>query len=101
MLLHIGDISYANGDPDIWDTFMQEIEPYASMAPYMIGIGNHEYDYRTGREEHGHGGTDASGEEKPYDPDWGNYGMPLSWSLSCSMHRYPVSHALAPRPCQS
>ena len=80
MLLHIGDISYANGDPAIWDTFMEEIEPYASVAPYMIGIGNHEYDYRTGREQHSHeGGSDASGEDQPYDPDWGNYGR-------CSMH---------------
>ncbi|KAK9811159.1 hypothetical protein WJX73_007407 [Symbiochloris irregularis] len=75
MLLHIGDISYANGDPKIWDTFMDQIEPYAAAAPYMIGIGNHEYDYRTGKEHHHEGaGSDPSGEDKPYDPDWGNYG---------------------------
>ena len=76
LVLHVGDISYANGVVKIWDTFMRYIEPYASRAPYMIGIGNHEYDYKTGREKahkHKHH-TDASGSEEPYDPDWGNYG---------------------------
>ena len=79
LVLHVGDISYANGVVKIWDTFMRYIEPYASAAPYMIGIGNHEYDYKTGREKshkHKHH-TDASGSEEPYDPDWGNYGEPI------------------------
>lgn len=59
----------------IWDTFMRYIEPYASAAPYMIGVGNHEYDYRTGGEKHPkRHHPDASGSEEPYDPDWGNYG---------------------------
>lgn len=86
LVLHVGDISYANGVVKIWDTFMRYIEPYASMVPYMIGIGNHEYDYKTGREksrkQKRH--TDASGSEEPYDPDWGNYGAPWLgsvWSL--------------------
>ncbi|KAK9842562.1 hypothetical protein WJX81_006229 [Elliptochloris bilobata] len=76
LVLHIGDISYSNGDPDIWDTFMDYIEPYASTAPYMLGIGNHEYDWRTGREKRHkhHRRADASGRDRPYDPDWGNYG---------------------------
>ncbi len=79
LVLHVGDISYANGVVKIWDTFMRYIEPYASAVPYMIGIGNHEYDYKTGREkshkQKRH--TDASGSEEPYDPDWGNYGASL------------------------
>ena len=33
LVLHVGDISYANGDVAIWDTFMAEVEPYASAAP--------------------------------------------------------------------
>lgn len=81
LVLHVGDISYANGVVKIWDTFMRYIEPYASTAPYMIGIGNHEYDYKTGREKshkHKHH-TDASGSEEPYDPDWGNYGEQRTW----------------------
>lgn len=74
VVLHVGDISYANGDPEIWDTFMDYIEPYSSRAPYMIGIGNHEYDYRTGKEKHKTNSKDPSGADSPYDPDWGNYG---------------------------
>ncbi len=39
--------------------------------------GNHEYDYRTGKERHrSHTHSkDPSGASTPYDPDWGNYGM--------------------------
>ncbi|BDA43217.1 probable inactive purple acid phosphatase 27 [Coccomyxa sp. Obi] len=76
MVLHMGDISYANGEVRIWDAFMRYIEPYASAAPYMIGVGNHEYDYRTGGEKHHKHPRhpDASGSDEPYDPDWGNYG---------------------------
>ena len=40
----------------------------------MIGIGNHEYDWRTGKEKHHKHPSDASGRDSPYDPDWGNYG---------------------------
>ncbi|KAA6417699.1 MAG: nucleotide pyrophosphatase phosphodiesterase [Trebouxia sp. A1-2] len=74
LVVHVGDLSYANGDPEIWDTFMDYIEPYSSRAPYMIGIGNHEYDYRTGKEKHRSHSKDPSGASSPYDPDWGNYG---------------------------
>ncbi len=76
LVLHVGDISYANGEVRIWDSFMRYIEPYASAAPYMIGVGNHEYDYRTGGEKHHKHPRhpDASGSDEPYDPDWGNYG---------------------------
>ncbi len=45
-MLHVGDISYANGDPDIWDSFMDGIEPVASRVPYMVAIGNHEVSSR-------------------------------------------------------
>ena len=86
LVLHVGDVSYANGDPDIWNTFMDYIEPYATRAPYMLGIGNHEYDWRTGGEKrHKHRRRpDASGRNKPYDPDWGNYGAPKSLCLLCT-----------------
>ena len=39
MVLHVGDVSYANGDPAIWDSFMDGIEPIASRVPYMIAVG--------------------------------------------------------------
>ncbi|KAJ3673854.1 hypothetical protein LUZ60_005846 [Juncus effusus] len=45
MIIHIGDLSYANGYLSQWDQFTAQIEPIASSVPYMIGIGNHERDW--------------------------------------------------------
>lgn len=47
-ILHIGDISYARGIGALWDSFMYQIEATASQFPYLVGIGNHEYDHVTG-----------------------------------------------------
>eukprot|EP00882_Tetradesmus_deserticola_P014556 GHRQ01015483.1.p1 GENE.GHRQ01015483.1~~GHRQ01015483.1.p1 ORF type:complete len:299 (+),score=58.14 GHRQ01015483.1:521-1417(+) len=67
LILHIGDISYANGDPEIWDSFMDGIQPVASRVPYMVAIGNHEYGYRKGSGAM----VDPSGAAGPYQPSWG------------------------------
>ncbi len=53
----------AAGKYRIWDSFMQSVEPLSSQMPYMVGVGNHEYDYRDGYE------NDPSGEQ-PYHPGW-------------------------------
>ncbi|THU58725.1 hypothetical protein C4D60_Mb03t17450 [Musa balbisiana] len=45
IVLHIGDICYANGYISQWDQFTSQIEPIASTLPYMIGRGNHERDW--------------------------------------------------------
>ncbi|KAJ4945337.1 hypothetical protein NE237_026723 [Protea cynaroides] len=45
IVLHIGDICYANGYLSQWDQFTSQIEPIASTVPYMIGSGNHERDW--------------------------------------------------------
>jgi hypothetical protein len=37
--MHVGDISYANGNPVIWDSFMDAIEPLTRRVPYMVAIG--------------------------------------------------------------
>lgn len=42
VILHIGDISYANGYQPGWDLFLQKLEPVASQVPYMTCPGNHE-----------------------------------------------------------
>jgi len=65
-LLHIGDISYARGIGALWDAFMTQIEPIASRIPYMVSIGNHEYDHVTG------GDKDPSGAPGPggFRPSW-------------------------------
>lgn len=65
-LLHIGDISYARGVGAQWDGFMTQIEPIAARVPYMVAIGNHEYDHVTG------GDKDPSGALGPggFRPAW-------------------------------
>jgi hypothetical protein len=65
-LLHIGDISYSRGIGALWDAFMTQIGPTASRVPYMVSIGNHEYDHATG------GDKDPSGASGPggFRPAW-------------------------------
>eukprot|EP01123_Difflugia_compressa_P012086 TRINITY_DN5046_c1_g2_i3.p1 TRINITY_DN5046_c1_g2~~TRINITY_DN5046_c1_g2_i3.p1 ORF type:complete len:556 (-),score=91.44 TRINITY_DN5046_c1_g2_i3:58-1725(-) len=45
LLLHVGDLSYATFWGWIWDMWIQEIVPIAGRVPYMISLGNHEFDY--------------------------------------------------------
>ncbi|KAH0975315.1 hypothetical protein GBA52_017214 [Prunus armeniaca] len=44
IVFHIGDIAYANGYISQWDQFTSQVEPIASVVPYMIASGNHERD---------------------------------------------------------
>ena len=58
--------------------------------PYQVAIGNHEYDWKTGQEKkHRSTQVDASGNKKPYEPDWGNFGR-LSQSPSLIGHEQAV-----------
>ncbi len=41
-VLHIGDVSYANGFSYRWEEWMTMIEPYSSLIPYLVSIGNHD-----------------------------------------------------------
>ena len=68
-ILHFGDLSYARGRGYIWDQFMSQMTKVAEQVPYMVGVGNHEYDHVSGGEK------DPSGApENGFHPDWGNYG---------------------------
>ncbi|XP_065072044.1 uncharacterized protein LOC135696546 isoform X2 [Rhopilema esculentum] len=68
-VFHNGDISYAVGFAYLWDQWMSAIEPYSTLVPYMVGIGNHEQDHISG------GSKDPSGAPgEGYHPKWGNYG---------------------------
>jgi len=42
VVMHAGDLSYANGVESLWDDFMRKIEPVAAHIPYMVAVGNHE-----------------------------------------------------------
>ena len=74
MIIHIGDISYADGSSSIWDDFMEAIEPISEKVPYMVTVGNHEYDWLPTKDDVRQGVVDASGVSRPYTPEWGNYG---------------------------
>eukprot|EP00252_Welwitschia_mirabilis_P007823 TRINITY_DN19542_c0_g1_i1.p1 TRINITY_DN19542_c0_g1~~TRINITY_DN19542_c0_g1_i1.p1 ORF type:complete len:622 (+),score=119.14 TRINITY_DN19542_c0_g1_i1:162-2027(+) len=45
IVMHIGDLAYANGYLSQWDQFTAQIEPIASQVPYMVASGNHERDW--------------------------------------------------------
>ena len=42
---HTGDLAYGQASTEKWNAWMELIEPYAALAPYMVGVGNHEYGY--------------------------------------------------------
>lgn len=42
LVLVAGDLSYANGDQPVWDTWFDQIEPLAAAVPMMAAPGNHE-----------------------------------------------------------
>ena len=44
-VLHIGDISYAEGQGFRWDSWFREIEPVSTRVPYHVCLGNHEFDW--------------------------------------------------------
>ncbi|KAL4140320.1 hypothetical protein PRNP1_014605 [Phytophthora ramorum] len=83
-LLHFGDISYARSVGYIWDQFFHLIEPYATRLPYMVGIGNHEYDYNTGGEHDLSGGAQPNGGS--FSPSWGNFGIDSAGECGVPMH---------------
>ncbi|KAE8991386.1 hypothetical protein PR002_g20866 [Phytophthora rubi] len=59
-LIHIGDLAYAKGSTYLWDQFGAIVQPVASRLPYMVGIGNHEYDYIVNGEDHDLSGSEAA-----------------------------------------
>ncbi|CAK0782920.1 hypothetical protein CVIRNUC_006115 [Coccomyxa viridis] len=45
LVVHNGDVSYAEGNVYGWDVFMHMMGPVISRAPYMLSPGNHERDW--------------------------------------------------------
>ncbi|DAZ95963.1 TPA: hypothetical protein N0F65_009264 [Lagenidium giganteum] len=87
-LLHFGDVSYARGHAHMWDEFFHLIEPYATRVPYMVSIGNHEYDYTSGGHDHDPSGATGDDGRMDFHPDWANYGSDSSGECSVPI----VSH---------
>ena len=45
VVVHSGDISYADGYMPHFDDFLNKVQPIASRVPYMTTPGNHEFGY--------------------------------------------------------
>lgn len=45
LVLHAGDISYANGYQATWDGYFRKMELIMAYVPYMAAVGNHEIPY--------------------------------------------------------
>jgi hypothetical protein len=45
MVLHAGDLAYADCNQPLWDTYGYLIEPLAKSVPWMVCAGNHEVEY--------------------------------------------------------
>ncbi|DBA03021.1 TPA: hypothetical protein N0F65_003209 [Lagenidium giganteum] len=71
-IIHVGDLSYAKGRTYMWDQFGAVIQPVASKLPYMVAVGNHEYDYTRGGAGHDPSGASAAG-TNGWHPDMGNF----------------------------
>lgn len=45
MILHAGDLSYADCEQPLWDSYGVMIEPLSSLLPWMVCPGNHEIEF--------------------------------------------------------
>jgi predicted phosphodiesterase len=45
MILHAGDLSYADCNQTLWDSYGELIEPLAKRVPWMVCAGNHEIEF--------------------------------------------------------
>lgn len=77
-LVHIGDLSYAKGRTYTWDQFGAIVQPVATRIPYMVGIGNYEYDYLVNGEGH-----NLSGNNNGWHPAGGTSAMTRRASMAC------------------
>lgn len=81
MVIHNGDIGYADGYMAHWDTFLNKVQSIASRVPYMVTPGNHEFWYnfaaykaRFYMPSNGDNGDagDGSGDNMYYSWNYGN-----------------------------
>lgn len=85
-VFHHGDISYARGIAYLWEVWFKLTEPYATLVPYMVGIGNHEYDHTRGGI--GHDPSNITSDDG-WRPEWFNGGIDSGGECAVPMfHRY-------------
>lgn len=77
-VLHVGDISYGDGRGEVWQAFMHDITPVASRVPYMVAVGNHDYDYDHGKRRRDPSGADRLPKWAREDASNGECGVALA-----------------------
>jgi len=86
--LHFGDLAYAWSIGFTWDLWHREIEPVSSKIPYMVTLGNHEYDYRY-QVEKDPTFWNLNVTPKPFHPWYGDYGQDSSGECAVPVyHRW-------------
>lgn len=91
-VVHVGDISYAGTGskdeiPEIWDMWGRQVEPIASIVPYMTNVGNHEayYNFTVYRNRFRMPGPESGG----VDNFWFSFNTgPVHWVSMSSQHDY-------------
>ena len=86
MVLHAGDLSYADCEQPRWDTYALLADPLASIKPWMTVAGNHEIELPSSC------GSSLGGPFKAYDIRYGSM-MPYRESASASSQYYSFETA--------
>ncbi|XP_065194542.1 uncharacterized protein LOC135825837 [Sycon ciliatum] len=91
-ILHFGDLAYGVGHGYIWDQWNWLMSQSARYTPYMVGVGNHEYDHLHAPPS----GVDVSGTPGiGFHPSWGNHGNDAQGECGVpTFHRFkmPAEH---------
>eukprot|EP01006_Ploeotia_vitrea_P021234 TRINITY_DN53590_c0_g1_i1.p1 TRINITY_DN53590_c0_g1~~TRINITY_DN53590_c0_g1_i1.p1 ORF type:complete len:606 (+),score=52.50 TRINITY_DN53590_c0_g1_i1:16-1833(+) len=86
-VLHIGDFGYAMGQGWVWDKWQWLITPTSTLVPWMVGIGNHEYDYDHDPYHKDPSGYPSKNGHSSYEPVWWNDG-PNASNGECGVPTY-------------
>lgn len=86
-VLHFGDLAYAWSTGYTWELWQTEQRALAETRPYMVSVGNHEYDH--GSDDGGKDPSHAPG-AAGYHPSWGNLGNDSEGECGVPVfHRFP------------
>ena len=83
-VFHHGDVAYAMGFAYQWEEWFTLTEPYARLIPYMVGIGNHEYDHTAGGIGHDPSNVTT---DNGWRPSWFNGYIDSGRSIMYTMHK--------------
>jgi len=95
VVVHNGDISYADGEMGHWDVFMRKVEPIASRVPYQVTPGNHEFWFNFSAYNHRFVMPDEGATHSKYRC---SVSVPHIMSCRCRFSRQPLLRFLGRQP---